>query len=121
MIWGASREYAGAKNCKPQKTPPITTGKWHLIQWHVHFAPDATGFIRFWLDDEFLGQWDGQTLPSGNPKIKFIQYGDYWNGSPYQNVDWYIDDIIMTSDPPDTKDAGGRPYISASTRVGDWG
>jgi hypothetical protein len=119
-IWGAAREYAGAANCQPAAQPPLGTGAWHFVQWQVHFASDETGFIRFWLDEQFLGQWDGQTLPDDEPKIDFIQYGDYWNGSPYQDVEWYIDDIIMTEDPPDTLDAEGHPFISPDTHVSDW-
>jgi hypothetical protein len=119
-IWGAAREYAGTTNCQPASFPALETGAWRMVQWHTHFAADGSGFIRFWLDDEFLGQWDGQTLPSSLPKIDFVQYGDYWNGTPFQDVEWYMDDVIMSSETPDTLDAGGRPYISPQTRVSDW-
>jgi hypothetical protein len=41
------RRYAGAVNARPPTPAMIATGVWHVIQWHVHFAPDDTGFIRF--------------------------------------------------------------------------
>lgn len=119
-IWGAAREYAGNANCKPSTQASLGTDAWHFVQWHVHMAADDSGFIRFWLDDKYLGQWDGQTLPSDKPKIAFIQYGDYWNGSPFQTVEWYVDDIIMTQQAPDTLDAEGHPFISPAARVKDW-
>lgn len=119
-IWGAAREYAGAANCQPDQPHTLGTSEWHFIQWQIHLAPGDAGFIRFWLDEQFLGQWDGQVLPDDQPKLAFIQYGDYWNGSPFQNGAWYIDDIIMTEDPPDTLDAEGHPFISPTTRVSDW-
>jgi hypothetical protein len=119
-IWGAAREYAGATNCLPEQAHTLGTGAWHFVQWHVHLASDDSGFIRFWLNDQFLGQWDGQTLPDDQPSIGFIQYGDYWNGSPFQDVEWYIDEIIMTEEEPDTLDSEGQPFISPSTRVNDW-
>jgi hypothetical protein len=119
-IWGATREYAGTANCEVSTHAPLQTGAWHMVQWQVHMAADASGFIRFWLDDQYLGQWDGQTLPNGNPKLDFVIYGDYWNGSPFENGEWYMDDVIMTSQAPDTLDSGGRPYISPETRVSDW-
>jgi hypothetical protein len=119
-LWGAAREYADGANAQPENQAAIATNTWHFVQWQVHLASDDSGFIRFWLDDEFLGQWDGQTLPDDQPKVAFIQYGDYWNGSPYQDVEWYIDDIIMTEAAPDTLDAQGHPFISSATRVSDW-
>jgi hypothetical protein len=119
-VWGASREYAGATNCQPESFPALTTGGWRMVQWHVRFASDDTGFIRFWLDEQFLGEWTGQTLPSSQPKVDFVVYGDYWNGSPQEDVAWYLDDVIFTKEAPDTVDAGGRPYIAPSARVSDW-
>jgi hypothetical protein len=119
-LWGAAREYAGTVNALSPNEAPITTGAWHMVQWHTHFESSSAGFIRFWLDDTYLGQWDGVTLPTSKPKIAFIQYGDYWNGSPYQDVDWYLDDVIISSETPDTLDSGGHPYISAATRATDW-
>ncbi|MBW2454024.1 MAG: hypothetical protein JRI68_05925, partial [Deltaproteobacteria bacterium] len=120
-LWGASREYISAYNFRPDdQDTPITTGSWHYIQWHIHFATDSTSFIRFWLDDVFLGQVDEVTVSDPGNHIDFIRYGDYWNGSPHQDVVWYMDEVILSSETPDTVDAGGRPYIAPSTRVADW-
>lgn len=119
-VYGATREYAGNANLRPRLRPPIQTGQWHMIQWHVHLAADDTAFIRFWLDDQFLGQVDDVTMSAPERQIAFIQYGDYWNGSPHQDAVWYTDEVIMTVDPPDGVDAEGHPYISPTTRVDDW-
>jgi hypothetical protein len=119
-LWGATREYAGATNAEVEGDNTIETGRWQMIQWHVHFAPDETGFIRFWIDDRFLGEWRGQTIGDDDPRVDMIVYGDYWNGSPYQDVAWYLDEVIMTSEAPDTLDAEGHPYISPSARADDW-
>src|SRR5690606_181254 len=45
-IYGATREYAGNANLRPRSRPPLGTGQWHMIQWHVHLAADDTAFIR---------------------------------------------------------------------------
>jgi len=119
-LWGATREYISAFNFTPNGAPPIETGRWHFIQWQVHFATDASGYIRFWLDDTFLGQVDGATLSDPSNRADFIMYGDYWNGSPYQDVSWYFDEVILTKQAPDTIDSGGRPYIAPAARVADW-
>jgi hypothetical protein len=119
-VFGATREYAGNANLRPSSSPPIETGRWHMVQWHVHLAADDTAFIRFWLDDEFLGQVDDVTMGASDRQIDFIQYGDYWNGSPHEDVVWYTDEVIMTVETPDTTDAQGHPYIAPTTRVDDW-
>jgi hypothetical protein len=119
-VFGATREYAGNANLRPPSPSPIPTGAWHMVQWHVHLAADDTGFIRFWVDDVYQGQVDGITLGAPDREIAFVQYGDYWNGSPYEDVAWFLDEVIMTSEPPDTVDAGGLPYIDPAARVDDW-
>lgn len=119
-VYGATREYAGAANLRPDGPTPIETGQWYMVQWHVHLAADDTGFVRFWVDDVFQGQVDAVTMSDPANAIDFIKYGDYWNGSPYEDIVWYLDEVIMTSDPPDTVDAGGRPYIAPTIRVDDF-
>lgn len=119
-VWGAAREYSDGNNAQPADEAEIATDAWQMVQWHVHLASDDTGFIRFWLDDRFLGEWQGQTVPDGDPSVAFVIYGNYWNGSPYEDVEWFLDDVIMTIDPPDTLDADGHPYISPDARASDW-
>lgn len=119
-LFGATREYAGVANLRPESFPPIETGRWHMLQWHVHLAADETGFIRFWLDDGFIGQVDGITLGAADRSIAFIQYGDYWNGSPFVDASWYTDEVLMSAQTPDTFDDQGHPYIDPSARADDW-
>lgn len=119
-VYGATREYAGAANLRPDNPTPITTGAWHMVQWQVHLAADETGFVRFWVDDVFQGQVDAVTMSDAGNAIDFITYGDYWNGSPHEDIEWYLDEVIMTTQTPTTTDAEGRPYISPETRVADF-
>lgn len=119
-VYGATREYIQAANLRPPTDMLLSTGQWHMVQWQVHLATDESGFIRFWVDDEFLGQVDAATLGAPEREIAFIQYGDYWNGSPFEDVSWYVDEIIMTTQAPNTTDALGQPYIDPNTRVDDW-
>jgi hypothetical protein len=119
-VFGATREYAGTANLRAPSPTAIVTGAWHMVQWHVHLAADETGFIRFWVDDVYQGQVDGITLGAPDREIAFVQYGDYWNGSPYADVEWFVDEVIMTTEPPDTFDAEGLPFIAPTARVDDW-
>lgn len=119
-IWGASREYAGVANARPGSDVHMQAETWHMLQWQVHLATDDSGFIRFWLNEQFVGQWDGQTVSAESPRVSFIAYGDYWNGTPFQDLNWYLDEVIMTTETPDTLDSEGRPYIAPSARVADW-
>ncbi|MBV1861856.1 MAG: polysaccharide lyase [Nannocystaceae bacterium] len=119
-IYGATREYAGNANLTPESSPPIQAGRWHMLQWHVHLAADDNAFIRFWLDDTFISQVDGVTLGASDRAVAFIGYGDYWNGSPYEDSSWYTDEVIMTAETPDTFDAQGNPFIDPTARADDW-
>ncbi|HWB78157.1 MAG TPA: hypothetical protein VG755_24500 [Nannocystaceae bacterium] len=119
-VYGATREYAGNANLRPPSPSPITTDAWHMVQWHVHLADDESGFVRFWVDDVYQGQVDGITVGAADREMAFVQYGDYWNGSPFEDVEWFLDEVIMTTEPPDTLDAGGLPYIDPSAPAHDW-
>jgi len=46
--------------------------------------------------------------------------GDYWNGGSHQSNTFYTQDVIASKATPTTLDAGGRPFISPSTKAGDF-
>ena len=102
--------------------------RWFALQMAVRVSNGDDGFIRAWLDDEYLGEVTGRTTVAGASLVEW-GLGDYWNGVPWTDgapgrTDFWIDEIIVASDAdgydaPTGVDSGGRPYIPSCTRVAD--
>lgn len=116
-----SFEIAGGADANTPSPVTIPRDQWVALQWQVNWQETATGFVRAWLDDTYLGEVTGIiTKPTGDNILNDLTYGNYWNGSPSQAVFWYIQSIIGTQQTPNTLDSGGRPFISPATKVGDF-
>lgn len=140
--WGGfTDEYGGGGFNRIQASPAlqVTRGTWLALQVHIVLRSDATGYMESWVGSTYQGRaeincdepdctnagvTDGQTsyitAPPGGSPISFIVFGDYKNGGEYFTQDFYIDEIIITTQQPNTVDSGGRPFISPSTRVSDF-
>ena len=104
--------------------------RWFALQMAVRVSDGDDGFIRAWLDDEYLGEVTGPTTVTGASLVEW-GLGDYWNGVPWTDgapgrTDFWIDEIVVASDAdgydvPTGVDSGGRPYIASCTRVADLG
>lgn len=103
--------------------------KWFALQIAVKVSNGSDGFIRAWIDDNYLGEVVGKTF-SAESSVYDWGIGDYWNGVPWSDnqsgrTDFWIDEIIMATDmegygAPTTLDSGDRPYISPDARVVDF-
>ena len=103
-------------------------GQWNALQVYLYLdnVPVSAGGkarIRAWINDKLIT--DTTTLPTlsaatGND-LKSVYWGDYWNGGFPQDQYWYMDQVIITSNRPNTTDSGGRYYIDPQTRVADFG
>lgn len=97
----------------------IPRDEWVAIQWSVYLH-ETNGYIRMWAGETFIGEITGiNTLPDavGSGLLEYLVLGDYWNGQPHETTSWYIDDLLLTKETPNTVDAGGRPYIAPSVRA----
>ena len=94
--------------------------QWVALQFHMHTG--SSGFLEGWVDDTYLGRANASIIPSTftNKSIGSIVIGDYWNGGSYQANTWYVQDLIATTQTPDTLDSGGLPYIAPSAKVADF-
>ena len=102
--------------------------RWFSLQMAVRVSAGDDGFIRLWMDGEFLVEVEGRTV---GPATALIEWGlgDYWNGVPWTDgaegrTDFWVDEIIVASDAdgydaPTGVDSGGRTYIAPCTRVAD--
>ncbi len=92
-------------------------GRWFAIEQYVKFGmTDATTRHMIWLDGKLI--FDSKNLSTDNPafgsaddKCNAIMFFTYWNGKVRTTQDAYIDNIIITTDKPNGRDAQGNPMI----------
>jgi hypothetical protein len=112
--------------------PSFSRGQWHAIQVYMRLSKgdiahgDGNGLIRVWVDNTLTGEFNRNTLPpvghsSEGATIRSVWWGNYWNGGFPANQSWFLDEVIVTTDRPNTTDSGGRPFIHPQTRVADFG
>lgn len=100
------------------------------FQVAVKVASDNTGWIRLWVDAEFIGETTGHpTVAGAGNTIAEWGIGDYWNGYPWTDGvgdrgPFYLDEVVIATDmpgygAPTGLDSGGRVYIDPTTLVGD--
>lgn len=127
---GATDEVGGNGENKIIASPPaeVVRGSWLALQSHIHLAGTAVGYVESWIGSTYIGRAINAnaggnayvTCPSGGSPVADIVFGDYWNGAPYFGSDFYLDEVVITTQTPNTLDAGSRPYISPSHRVSDF-
>lgn len=86
--------------------------QWFSLQYAWQLG--ASGFIRVWVDETFVGEVSGN---SGSTVIRTWGMGDYWNGKYFAReedgatVRFYMDNLVITTETPNTTDSGGRPFV----------
>ncbi|MFW6090068.1 MAG: heparin lyase I family protein, partial [Gemmatimonadota bacterium] len=80
----------------------LPRNRWFALQIAVRVSGGDEGFIRGWIDDEFIGEVSGRTTADGVP-LQVWGLGDYWNGVPWTDgepgrTDFWVDDVIVASD-----------------------
>ncbi len=114
---------------RPHDEPvDLPRDRWFALQMAVRVSDGDDGFIRAWIDDEYLGEVTGRTTADGATLASWGM-GDYWNGVPWTDGEpgrtaFWIDEVVVASDaegyePPTGVDTGGRAYIAPCTRVAD--
>lgn len=97
----------------------VPRDQWRALQFQIHWSTTA-GWVRVWDHDTYVGQFSaGATLEPGTYLTNLV-LGDYWNGGSRQSTSWYIDELIITTQTPNTLDGGGRPYIDPRTKASDF-
>lgn len=103
--------------------------QWFALQIAIKVSSDPNeGYVRAWLNDEFLGQLNTATFDDNSSTYDW-GIGNYWNGVPWTDgnagrTEFWIDEIILATDmpgygAPTAVDVEGHPYIPANLRVGD--
>ena len=91
----------------------ITKGVWHAYEHYIKFsATRGQGIIRAWLDGNLIFEdRDTPTLRAANHTVKQATLWTYWNNLAPQTQSAYVDDIVLSSEEPDARDAHGNAFI----------
>ena len=93
----------------------IKIDSWNTYEIYVKFSSDPSkSIIRFWQEGNLVFEAAGvvATLGSSNSISDRVLIGNYYNGNAPKTQSAYIDNIVVTSDPPPNTDAHGNPMIS---------
>lgn len=81
----------------------LYAGQWHCVEGHVKLnTPGAgDGVFEFWVDDELEASrsdldWRGDWTEYG---INMISIENFWTGGAPQDLDRWIDDVVISSAP----------------------
>ncbi len=95
----------------------IAKGSWHAYEQYIKFsATPGKGIYRAWYDGKLIFEDKiTKTLKSSTSYVNKIQLFTYWRGTtkeqPKYTQSLYVDDIMITNERPDTRDAKGNPYL----------
>lgn len=98
-----------------EETYTFPRDRWFALQMAWHVATDGSAWIRVWSDDEFLGECPGAGAVPDGYVVQSWGIGDYWNGGAWiqgdSTGDFWLDDVVLTAETPNTVDVGGRPFV----------
>jgi hypothetical protein len=85
--------------------------RWYAVEVYVKAHP-TDGVVRMWIDGQLKVEQRGlQTLSSGSDAMDYTWFMGYWNGGCGQSQVMYMDDLVVTTEPPSVRDASGNPMI----------
>ncbi len=98
-------------------TLPIVLGKWETYEMYVSLdaTPAAKGggaVVRFWKNGILVADIrDRVTLSSTAAYVDRVHLFTYWNGGSPATQQMYVDDVVVTTATPASRDAAGNPYV----------
>ena len=107
----------------PNSGYDMTTGVWETWEMYVMFDKNSvdnggTGRVRLWKNGTLIGDLTARgTLWSDATRVVDVRIFDHWNGGAPQTQHLYLDDLVVTNDPPSTTDSAGNRYIGMGSFV----
>jgi hypothetical protein len=93
----------------------LEAGRWYAIEMYVKFSL-GDGIVRLWIDGQLRAeQTNIDTAVSDGDVMDYGYFMGYWNGRCGQDQVMYLDDLVITTDTPDNRDAAGNPMIGDSS------
>jgi hypothetical protein len=89
----------------------LEAGRWHAIEMYVKFSP-GDGIVRLWIDGQLRAEQGGiATALSDGDVMDYAYFMGYWNGRCGADQVMYVDDLVITTDTPENRDAAGNAMI----------
>ncbi|MDB4575610.1 polysaccharide lyase [bacterium] len=95
----------------------VNKGEWHAYEQYVKFSSTSgKGIYRAWYDGKLIFEDTvTKTLKSSTSVVDKIQLFTYWRGvadeQPDQDQSVYVDEVMITNEQPDNKDAKGNSFL----------
>jgi len=119
----ASAHDFGIPSCTNMGGVVIPRDRWVAIQVAHHLQTTGNGmWTRIWMDDTFVGECAQNQGVTAGYSIYEWKLGNYINGGGHiqggSTDTFWIDDVVITKQTPNTTDSGGRPYIHSTHFTG---
>lgn len=102
----------------------MVKGVWETYEFYVKVdsvAKSAGGMadVKVWKNNKLISSLPNRiSAVDKNGVIDALLLFTYWNGGSPATQSLYVDDLIMTTDRPTNKDAGGNAFIGAPVMSG---
>ncbi|TCI85145.1 hypothetical protein [Tenacibaculum sp. M341] len=99
----------------PEHLPKFN--EWETYEFYIRFHSKSKdeggeGIVRFWKNGELLQEITHlKTLKFDTAKVGRSLIFTYWNGGAPKTQSLWVDDVVLTSDIPNKKDAKGNSFI----------
>jgi len=101
-------------NGEAQYLPPIPLGQWHCVESYIKFhSVPGQAVERVWRDGVLVFEdMDTNTLRKPTSFSEFVFLFGYFDeaAAPHTQSLW-IDNVALTNEQPDNRDAHGNPFI----------
>ena len=90
---------------------------WETYEMYVRFGSKSTdtgglGLVRMWQNGRLVGEFSNEpTLFSADAYSSRIHLFTYWNGGAPATQNMWVDDVILTNEQPEERDANGNSLI----------
>lgn len=93
-------------------------GKWNTIEYQIRLddkkkSQGGNSLVRIWYNGKLVGETtERQTLQRPDSYVESLYLFTYWdNNGAHKSQKLYVDDLVVTSDKPSSRDANGNPFI----------
>ncbi|WP_421842843.1 hypothetical protein [Marinobacter algicola] len=93
-------------------------GQWRTVEYYLRLdnrteSQGGSARVRVWIDGELIGDTgERANLLTPDSYIESLYFFTYWdNDGAHITQSFYVDDLVVTSDTPENRDANGFPFI----------